>query len=78
MMMTPEAIQKILTERLPGAEVTVEDMTGTADHWQIQVMWNGFKGKPLMAQHKMVNQALSAELENGSIHAVKIKTYALD
>lgn len=75
-MITPQEIQNMLAEKLPGAEITVEDMTGTADHWQVMVLWSGFAGKGLIEQHKIVNQALTAELESGRIHALKIKTYA--
>lgn len=76
--MEPEVIQKKLMEKFPAAEVTVEDMTGTRDHFQVQVMWAGFKGKGLIQQHQMVNQALQEDLHSGAIHALKIKTYVID
>lgn len=74
-MMEPEDIQILLSEKLPGAEVTVEDMTGTRDHFEVRVLWDGFKGKGLIQQHQAINQALAPQLEDGSIHALKIKTY---
>ena len=61
---------------MSGAEVTVQDLTGTYDHFEVVITWAGFKGKPLIAQHQVVNQALASELEDGRIHALKIKTYA--
>lgn len=76
-MTSPEEIHKKLVEKLPGAEVTVEDMTGTRDHFQVQVMWSGFNGKGLIQQHQLVNRALQEDLDSGAIHALKIKTYAL-
>ena len=76
-MMEPEDIQNILAGKMPGAEITVEDMTGTRDHFEVKVLWEGFKGKGLIEQHRMINQALAIQLEDGSIHALKIKTYAL-
>lgn len=75
-MIEPEMIQKILAEKLSGAEVTVEDMTGTQDHFEVKVLWEGFKGKGLVEQHQVINKALAPQLEDGSIHALKIKTYA--
>ena len=75
-MMEPEIIQRILAEKLAGAEVTVEDMTGTRDHFEVKVLWEGFKGKGLIEQHRVINQLLAPQLEDGSIHALKIKTYA--
>lgn len=74
--MDPEMIQSILLKALPGAEVTITDMTGTRDHFEALVLWEGFKGKNLIQQHQMVNQALAPQLEDGRIHALKIKTYA--
>ena len=76
-MTSPEEIRKKLVEKLPGAEVTVEDMTGTRDHFQVQVMWTGFNAKSLIQQHQLVNRALQEDLDSGAIHALKIKTYAL-
>lgn len=75
-MIEPEQIQEIVAKNLPGAEVTVQDMTGTRDHFEVTVLWEGFKGKSLIQQHQIVNQSLTQQLEDGSIHALKIKTYA--
>lgn len=73
-MITPEQIQKVLESKFPSAQVQVIDMTGTLDHFQASVKWNGFQGKNLIAQHQLVNQALEEWLADGSIHALKIKT----
>ena len=72
--MEPQEIHALLTQKLPGAEVTVEDMTGTRDHFEVIVMWSGFNGKSVIEHHKMVNQALAEPLDEGKIHALKIKT----
>ncbi|HLD50640.1 MAG TPA: BolA/IbaG family iron-sulfur metabolism protein [bacterium] len=72
--MEPQEIHGILMQKLPGAEITVEDMTGTRDHFEVIVMWAGFNGKPVMEQHRIVNQALAGPLDEGKIHALKIKT----
>ena len=73
-MITTDEIKNLLIEKLPGSQVSVEDMTGTFDHFEVRVMWEGFRGKGLIEQHQMVNQVLSAALEDGRIHALKIKT----
>ncbi len=72
--MEPQEIHAILAQKLPGAEVTVEDMTGTRDHFEVIVMWSGFNSKGIMEQHRIVNQALADLLDAGTIHALKIKT----
>ena len=75
-MITAEEIQQILMEQLPGAEVTVQDMTGTQDHWEVHVIWDRFQGMSLVEQHQSVNKALAGPLDDGRIHALKMKTYA--
>ncbi len=73
-MMDPEDIKKVIEEKLAGATAQVADLTGTFDHFEAQVTWAGFQGKSLIQQHQMVNKALEEALENGAIHALKIKT----
>ena len=73
-MITTDEIKTILSERLEGADISVEDMTGTFDHFEVKVVWTGFQGKGLIQQHQIVNQALAEVLEDGRIHALKIKT----
>jgi stress-induced morphogen len=73
-MITPEEIEAILAEKLPGAVVGVVDLTGTQDHFEVRVAWKGFQGKGLIEQHQTVNKALADMLEDGRIHALSIKT----
>ena len=72
-MMNPAEVQKILEEAFPGAWVSVEDMTGTNDHFEIVVTSSVFQGLSLIEQHKVVHAALAGVMDKG-IHAVKIKT----
>ncbi len=72
-MMHPEEVQKILEQAFPGAWVSVEDMTGTMDHFEIVVTSDVFQGLSLIDQHKVVHAALAGEMDK-RIHAVKIKT----
>ncbi|MDP3920256.1 MAG: BolA family protein [Candidatus Omnitrophota bacterium] len=59
---------------MPGAQVEVSDLTGTMDHFEARVVWTEFKGKSLVEQHQLVNRALAAPLEDGRIHALKMRT----
>jgi len=43
-------------------------------HFKVVVVSDRFEGKPLVARHRMVNQALSAQLEAG-LHALSILAY---
>jgi acid stress-induced BolA-like protein IbaG/YrbA len=74
-MIRPEEVQKIILSALPDAEVTVQDQTGTLDHFQILVASPVFRGKTLVEQHLMVHKPLKPAIEDGRIHAVSIKTF---
>ncbi len=73
--MEAEAIRTILAQAFPDAdELSVEDRTGTGDHFQVTVASAAFDGLPLLDQHRRVNDALSEPLQDGSIHELRIKT----
>lgn len=72
--MTPEEVASLVQSGFPGARVRVEDMTGTSDHFEIFVVSPEFRGKPLIDQHRMVQKSIQSALNDGSIHAVRIKT----
>lgn len=69
----PAEIERLIREKIPDARVTVKDMTGTGDHFEIQVISNDFAGKSLIEQHQMVFGALEKEMDK-RIHAVQLKT----
>jgi stress-induced morphogen len=70
-----DAIRATLVQAFPDAlELTVEDRTGTGDHFQVTVSSQSFDGLPLLDQHRRVNEALAAPLRDGSIHELRIKT----
>ena len=73
-MFSPEEIEKILNQAMPGSVVCAIDLTGTSDHFEVRVSWSEFRGKSLIEQHQLVNRALREPLEDGRIHALKIKT----
>ena len=73
-MMTCDEIEKVLIQTFPGGKVTVEDLTGTSDHFEVRVSSPEFRGKSLIEQHRKVHDALAVFLEDGRIHALKIKT----
>lgn len=70
-----ESIRVLLEQAFPDAvELTVEDRTGTGDHFQVVVESPDFDGLSLIDQHRRVNAALAAPLGDGSIHELRIKT----
>ena len=73
--MEAEAIRAVLSRAFPdAAELTVEDRTGTGDHFQVTLASSAFDGLPLLEQHRRVNDALAGPLRDGSIHELRIKT----
>lgn len=73
-MMSVEAIEKLMTASIEDSVVGVMDLTGTSDHFEVRVSSGKFRGKSLIEQHQMVNQALREPLGDGRIHALTIKT----
>jgi stress-induced morphogen len=70
-----EQLRALLAGAFPEAtELSVEDRTGTGDHFQVTVASPRFAGLPLLDQHRLVNKALAAPLADGTIHELRIKT----
>jgi stress-induced morphogen len=68
----------MLTDAFPDAtELSVDDRTGTGDHFQVTVASRRFDGLPLLDQHRLVNEALAAPLADGTIHELRIRTRAV-
>ena len=59
---------------LPGAEVEVIDETGSADHLRATVRAPQFAGLTRIDQHRLVRAAVQPRMDDGSIHALSIKT----
>lgn len=74
-MISTEEIEEILQKAVPDATVGVVDLTGTSDHFEIRISSPSFKGTSLVDQHQVVNRALKEPLDDGRIHAIKIKTF---
>ena len=69
-----EEIHSLVSQAFPGSEVTVQDLTGGGDHFQVIVAFTGFRGKTLIEQHQMVHRVLEPLKDH--IHALQIKTLA--
>jgi stress-induced morphogen len=71
--MDPEIIKQRITAAIPDAEIVLEDLTGTRDHWKARIVSAAFDGKNLIARHRMVMSALADEMK-GPIHALTLDT----
>jgi stress-induced morphogen len=54
--------------------ITVTDLTGTEDHWNVEVSSNVFKGMNRVQQHQHVMSQFAKELKTGEVHALTIVT----
>ena len=68
-------IEGLIEGALPGSEVRVEDFGG-GDHLFAHVRAPQFAGLSLIKQHKLVYAPVQHLIDDGSIHALKIKTEA--
>ena len=73
MAMAAAEIEALIRAGLPGAEVTIDDLAGDGDHYAARVVWDGFRGKPRVAQHKAVYAALEGRM-GGALHALQLTT----
>jgi stress-induced morphogen len=69
-----EEIRRMIERALPGAEVEVIDETGTADHLRATVRAPQFSGLSRLDQHRLVKAAVQERMDDGSIHALSVKT----
>jgi len=73
-MPTPGEVEALIAAALPGARVSVQDVTGTGDHFQATVVAEQFRGKGLVEQHQMVYAPLQELMSRNVIHALSLKT----
>ena len=74
-MVEPSEIETLLRAAFPDASITLEDLTGTKDHYQATIVSPAFRGLSRVAQHQAVYRALG-DLMKGPIHALALNTSA--
>jgi len=63
-----------LLENFPDGTVEVEDLTGTSNHFRVQVESGKFAGLSLLDRQKSVMAVFNNEVKSGEVHALSIKT----
>jgi stress-induced morphogen len=66
-------LERMIAAALPGAEVEVID-EGGGDHLRAIVTAPQFEGLSRIDQHRLVKNAVRERFEDGSIHALSVKT----
>jgi stress-induced morphogen len=67
-------LKSMIETALPGAEVEVVDETGAGDHLRATVRAPQFNGLPRIDQHRLVKAAVKQRFDDGTIHALSVKT----
>jgi stress-induced morphogen len=67
-------IEAMIASALPGAEVEVADETGGGDHLRATVSAPQFAGLSRIDQHRLVKAAVKDRFDDGTIHALSVKT----
>ncbi|MGE5282361.1 MAG: BolA/IbaG family iron-sulfur metabolism protein [Chloroflexota bacterium] len=69
-------LKSMIEAALPGAEVEVGDEDGGGQHLRATVRAPQFAGLSRLDQHRLVRAAVRQRFEDGTIHALSIKTQA--
>ncbi len=72
-MITDEDLCGYIQKAFPDATVTIEDRTGTHDHFRVRVTSGAFQDIGLLDRHRLVYSSLETPMKDGRIHAVEIK-----
>ena len=67
------ALKARLSAALPNASISVRDLTGTGDHFAVEVTSELFAGMGQIARHRKVYAALS-DVIGGAVHALALQT----
>jgi acid stress-induced BolA-like protein IbaG/YrbA len=75
-MSLEQEIVRRIQEAHPGAAVEMQDLTGTADHWQATIVSATFEGQSPLARQRSIYAALRDLMhgERAPIHALTLKT----
>jgi stress-induced morphogen len=67
-------LKSMIEAALPGSSVEVSDETGNGDHLRATVSAAQFKGLSRIDQHRLVKAAVKTRFDDGTIHALSVKT----
>jgi stress-induced morphogen len=67
-------LQAMIEAALPGASVEVSDEDGGGQHLRAVVSAPQFDGLSRLDQHRLVKAAVKERFDDGTIHALSVKT----
>jgi stress-induced morphogen len=75
--MIPAQLEERIKQLGPDTQVKVVDLTGTEDHYQVEVKSSVFANLSMLERHKKVYDLVRAEVNSGEIHALSLSTQTL-
>ncbi len=69
----PAELERLILDAFPDGQVAVTDLTGTRDHYRVEVVSPAFAGKTRVQQHQMVYRAVGEHMTQ-AVHALQIRT----
>ncbi len=72
-MIDKKTVEALLKTNFAQAEIFVQDLTGTQDHYKVVVISDAFLQKSRVQRQQMVNLALAEPLK-GPLHALTMET----
>jgi acid stress-induced BolA-like protein IbaG/YrbA len=76
LVMTADELKARIQQLHPETQVKVTDLTGTMDHWQVEVVSPVFEGKLTFERQKMIMALLKNEIATEEVHALTMKTFS--
>ena len=76
MTLSTENIELLIKNKLPDAEIIVEDIRGDNIHYRATIKSSAFKGLTKIQQHKLVYSAIGKHMGT-TLHALMLTTIEL-
>jgi stress-induced morphogen len=73
MGMQPDEIETHIRDAFPDAVFRLVDLAGDANHYELTIEAEAFRGLSRIAQHQLVYAALKGHM-GGTLHALALKT----
>ncbi|HLD95161.1 MAG TPA: BolA/IbaG family iron-sulfur metabolism protein [Alphaproteobacteria bacterium] len=72
MPLSPKDIETLLKKNLPGCDLTLKDLAGDNDHFQLLIIASQFEGLNRIQRHQLVYAALEGHMGT-TLHALSFK-----
>ena len=76
-MILIEELENRLKEAFPAAKIIVKDLTGTQDHYDVDIISEDFAALSPIQRHRLVYKPLE-DVMGGALHALALKTRTPD